>query len=146
MKKSILTITALTCISLLSLTSCDNTAQNVADAKSEVKEANMDLEKANKEHEAEVEKFRKEAAEKIAENEKSIAEFKARKAADKKIATDDYNKKLEALEHKNSDMKKQMDDYKFTSEEKWELFKTEFSNGLSEIGKAFTDLTASNDK
>ena len=146
MKKSILIVAAFSFVSFSLLTSCDNSAQNVADAKSDVKDANRDLDKANKEYDAEIEKFRKEAAEKIAANEKSIAEFKARKEADKKIAQSDYDKKIEALEQKNSDMKKKMDDFRFEGAEKWESFKADFSHGLSELGNAFTELTDSDSK
>lgn len=146
MKISVLAISTFTFISFFILTSCNNSAQNVADAKSDVKEANLDLDKANEEYEKEIEQFRKEAADKIAANEKSIAEFKARKEADKQIAQADYNKKIEALEQKNSDMKKKMDDFQFDGAEKWELFKSDFSHGLSELGKAFSELTSSDNK
>jgi F0F1-type ATP synthase membrane subunit b/b' len=124
----------------ISMTSCDNKAQNVADAEKNVKEATISLDKANKEQEAEIEKFKKEAADKIAANEKSIAQFKARKEADRKVAEADYNKEVLRLEQKNSDMKKKMDDYKFESVEKWEIFKSDFGHGMEELGKAFTDI------
>jgi F0F1-type ATP synthase membrane subunit b/b' len=133
-------------ISAYTLTSCENKAQNVEDAQKDVKEANLDLATANREREAEIAKFKKEAADKIAANEKSIAEFKARKEADKKVAEAQYNKEIEKLEEKNSDMKKKMDDYKFESAEKWEIFKSDFGHGMEELGKAFTELGSSKNK
>lgn len=144
MNKSILAI-IFSFLSFSILTSCDNTAQNVTDAKSDVKEAKLNLDKANTKYEEEIEQFKKEAADKIAANEKSLAEFKARKEADKKAIEADYNKKTDAIEQKNSDLKKKMDDFKFEGAEKWELFKADFNDSVNELGNALSNLTG-NDK
>jgi len=43
-------------------------------------------------------------------------------------------------------MKKKLDDYQLEGKDKWNLFKTEFSHNMEELGKAFNDLTIKNTK
>jgi len=64
----------------------------------------------------------------------------------KKEAAADYKIKVDELEQKNSDLKKQMDDYKAEGKEKWEKFKTEFGHDMDELGNAFKDFTVKNVK
>jgi F0F1-type ATP synthase membrane subunit b/b' len=124
------------------MTSCNTPAQKVENAQDKVTEANQDLDKANQEYLVDIENYRKETADKIAANNQSIAEFKARIENEKMEAKADYNNKITELEQKNSDMKMKLDDYKTEGKEKWEIFKTEFSHDMDELGKAFNDLTA----
>ena len=146
MKKSILTLAAIAFLSGVILTSCNSSSQKVENAETNVTEANNALDKANQEYEAEIESYRREIADKIEANNKSIAEFNARIALEKKDAQDEYRRKVTTLEKKNTDMKKKMDDYKAEGKEKWEKFKTEFSRDLDELGAAFRDLTIKNVK
>ena len=144
MKKSILILAISALITGAFLTSCNSPSKRVENAEDKVKEANQDLNKANEEYLADIESYRKEAADKIAANNRSIAEFNARIESEKKDAKADYKKRIAALEQKNSDMKKKMDDYKAEGKDKWKAFKIEFSHDLDEIGKAFKDLTVKN--
>jgi hypothetical protein len=146
MKKSILTLAASLFMAGAILTGCSTPAEKVANAQQDINEANNDLDKANNEYLAEVAAFKKEAADKIAINEKSIADFKARKANEKKEAQAAYEKEISDLEKKNSDMKKKMDDYQIEGREKWETFKADFSHGMDELGKAFAGIVVSNSK
>lgn len=146
MKKSILVIAASTFITGAILTSCNTSAEKVENAQNNVTEANKDLDKANKEYLADIENYKKETADKIAANDQSITEFNVRIENEKKEAKADYKKKIAELEQKNSDMKKKMDDYKAEGKEKWEIFKTEFSHDMDELGNAFKDLTVKNVK
>ena len=70
------------------------------------------VDKANAEYLVDIENYRKEAAAKIAANDKSIAEFNARIESKKEAAKADYKKKVAELEKKNTDIKKRLDDYK----------------------------------
>ena len=146
MKKSILTLTISALITGAILTSCSSPEQKVENAENNVIEAKTDLNEANDEYLADVEKYKKETEEKIAANDKSIAEFNARKENQKKEVRDEYNKKIAELERKNSDMEKKMADYKVDGKENWEKFKAEFSRDMDELGKAFKDLTVNNVK
>ena len=146
MKKSMLTLALSAFLVSTIITSCNTPAGKVENAEENVVAANEDLNAANEAYQKEIDSYRKEAAEKIEANNKSIAEFNARIALEKKDAQDDYKKQIATLEQKNSDMKKKMDDYKAEGKEKLEKFKTEFNRDLDELGKAFKDLTVNNVK
>lgn len=147
MKKSITIIyTSATLLLAASLVGCENAAKKVADAKENVTEANIDLEKANREYLDEIETYRKDTESKYIQNLRSIEEFKARIKMQKKDARAQYDKKIAELEQKNGDMKRKMDDYQETGKEEWAKFKSEFSFDMKEIGKALSDLTVNNVK
>ena len=65
---------------------------------------------------------------------------------EKQDAKEDYKKKINELEQKNSDIKKRMDDYKAGSKEEWEKFKSEFNHDMQELGQAFLDFNIRNIK
>ena len=122
MKKSITLLTLSTFITVTLLQfftiiviSCTTKAEKVQNAESKVAQANADLANAKDENTAEIEHFKKETADKIAANEKSIKEFNERIASKKSDAEADYKLKVAELELKNTDMKKKLDDYK----QKW---------------------------
>lgn len=129
---------------LLLQTSCDNTAQKVVKAEENVVEAEKDLQSAEADYLADVEQYRILSAEKIAANDKSIAEFNARIEREKKDVRAEYKAKIKELEQKNSDMKKKMDDYKVEGKDQWEIFKTEFSRDMDELGTALSNITVKN--
>jgi F0F1-type ATP synthase membrane subunit b/b' len=137
MKKSIFVfLVSAFSIAILS-TSCNTPGEKVENAIDKVNKANADLAKANEDYNNDVATYRREEAAKIAANEQSIAEFKVRIANEKKDAKAKYLKDIADLEQKNSDMKKQIDDYKADSKENWAIFKEKFSHDMDELGKAF---------
>lgn len=146
MKKTILSITASVFITGAILTSCNTPSEKVENAQDNVTEANEDLDKANQEYLADIENYKSETAVKIATNDKAIADFNARIEKEKKEARGDYKKRIEKLEQKNSDLKKKLADYKEEGKEKWQIFKTEFSHDMDELGDAFRDFTVKNVK
>jgi predicted nucleic acid-binding Zn-ribbon protein len=137
MKNSILTLAALSILACAAVTSCKTPAEKV-----EIAQEN--LTKANDEYLIDIENYRKEAATKIAANNKSIAEFNERIEDKKEAAKIDYKNKIADLEHKNTDIKKRLDDYKADGKDNWEIFKIEFSQDLEALGKAFKDLATKN--
>lgn len=144
MKKSILTIA--TFITAIAITSCTSSEQKVENAKAEAIEAAANLNNANEEYIADMESYRKTTAERIEANNQSIAEFKKRIENEKKEAKADYNKRIEELEKKNSDIKKKMDDYKAEGKSNWESFKAEFSRDMDELGNAISSFGENNKK
>lgn len=138
-------ISALVLFAGIGLISCNSSAEKVEKAEIEVKEANENLDEANAEYLADVEKFKVETEQKIADNAKSIADFNARIASDKKEAKAEYKDKIAALEMKNTDMKKKMADYKADGKDGWAKFKEEFNHDMDELGKALKDFTIKND-
>lgn len=140
MKTLALGLTAAVIMSFATFISCKSPSEKVETAQENVNDANKDLNQANQDYLVEVEEFRKAEALKIAENNKSIAEFKARIEKDKSSAKADYRKKIALLEQKNTDSQKKLDDYKAESKENWEQFKAEFNRDMNELGKSISDF------
>lgn len=141
MKNSILILATGLFIGTTVFTACTSSAQKVEDAKENAVEAAGDLNKANEEYMADMEKYRTVSNDKIAANEQNIAQFKKRIEDEKKEAKAEYNKKIEDLEKKNSDIKKKLADYKTDSKANWDLFKAEFNREMDELGNAIVSFT-----
>lgn len=146
MKLSLLTLSAFSLFALGTFNGCNTPAEKVEKAETKVAEANKDLDQANEEYTADIEKYRVENAAKVAANDKALAEFKIRIASEKKETREAYLKKIAELEKKDSDLKKRLADYKATGKDNWQIFKTEFNHDMDELGKAFKDLTVKNVK
>lgn len=145
MKKSIFKI-ALSVFAVASITSCTSSADKLKDAEEKVIESNNELQSANDEYVSEIEAYRIETAKKIEENNRSIAAFNLRVEGEKKEAKAQYKKDIAALEQKNSDMQKKLDEYKAEGKEGWETFKAEFNHDMEELGRAFSGLTEKSKK
>jgi hypothetical protein len=131
---------------LATLAACNSSTDKVEDAQTDVVEANKELDEANIEYMADMEKYRAETAEKVAANEVIIKDFNARIASRKQDAQVEYKQKIAELELKNTDLKKKIDNYKQDGKENWEKFKIEFNRDMEELGKAFEDLAVQNVK
>ncbi len=146
MKNPILTLALTTLTTCTILSSCTSAADKVKNEQENVIDANEKLTEAEQEYYAEIEDYKNENLDKIAANQKSIADFKARVDFDKKEARDDYNKRILELDQKNSDLKKKMDEFQESGKDNWSEFKKEFNRDMEELGKAFKDLTNNNVK
>jgi len=144
MKKTILAFAVIASIAGATITSCNSSAEKVENAEDNVIEATEDLDKANEEYLADVENYRVESNEKIAANDRAIAEFKANKKGETKEAKAEYDIKIAELEQKNSDMRMKLANYKTEGKENWEIFKSEFSRDMDELGNSFKDFTVEN--
>ena len=80
--------------------SCNSPAKKVENAEEKVLEANKDLNQANQDYLTDIENYRRETAEKVAANEKTIADFNLRIASEKKAAKKNYQKQVAVLENK----------------------------------------------
>ena len=140
MRKTLLLAAVAVIVSGAVITGCATPAEKVQDAQTDVQVANENLDKANEEYLTDIDAYRKEANEKIAANEKSLIEFKARVATQKKEARAEYEAKINELEHRNSDMKKQIDEYKADGKDKWAAFKQDFGKSMEDMGESFKNL------
>lgn len=141
MKKSILIVVAMAFIGATVITGCDNSAKKLEKAQNASMEADEDLVKARQDYLSDMEKFKKETDQRIAANKKSITQFEARVAKEKKETKEAYALKIAELEQKNTDLKKRLDNFKAMDQEQWDTFKMEFSKDLDELGKSFKDLS-----
>jgi predicted RNase H-like nuclease (RuvC/YqgF family) len=130
------------------LTSCQSSAKkaenardNLQEAKDNVIEAKQELNQALNDS---IQQFKKDSKEKISNNEKIIAEFKARIAKSEKATKVKYEKTVAELEQKNNDLKKKLENYMDEGQDKWTSFKSEFNHDIDELGLALKDLTVKN--
>lgn len=119
--------------------------ENLQEKQKDVVEAKQDLKEAQKDSVTEYQKFKKEQEVRIADHQKSITEFKARIAKEKKKNRAEYEKKIAALEQKNTDLRKNLDDYKEAGKDKWDSFTKKFNHDMDALGKSLKDFTV-NDK
>ena len=146
MKKKLFTLASFLIITGMMVTGCNTPAEKVTDAQKEVTEANKDLNEANKEYLADMEDYRRETTLKIAANDSTIQVLTTKIATEKKEKREAYQKKINKLEEKNTEMKMKLNNYKAEGKDNWEKFKAEFNHDMEEMGKAFKDLTVNNVK
>ena len=144
MKKIVLILAGCTMMTGALLTSCNTSSNKVDDAQEALIKSKQDLETARKEFLADMATFRKETAIRIAANDQRIAELKTNINNERKEARAGYKKKIAALEQKNKEMKKKMDEYNEEGNENWERFKTEFNHDMDALGQAFKDIGVRN--
>jgi hypothetical protein len=135
---------AIILMSVMLTVACDSSSEKVDTAEKNVEVAKDELVIANEEYLVEMEAYRITAAERFVQNEKATADFNARVAKDKTQAKADYQERIKALDAKNSDLKKRLDEYKANSKDGWESFKAEFNAEMERIGDEINSLTSDN--
>jgi hypothetical protein len=100
-----------------------------------VVEARLDLKRS-------IDQFKLESDKAIALNEKRIEEFKLKRADEMKENQASYDKKVAALESKNTELKMKLTNY--IVDQNWETFKVEFNQDIIKLDKALGDLTVNN--
>jgi hypothetical protein len=135
--RSSLKITALIFIGAL-FASCNNTADKKTMTDEEIAAEQVKL--AAEARDKEMAEYHEINKAQIEANEKSLAEFNARIASEKKDAKADYEKKIAELDAKNSDMKKKMDEFNAGNKANWETFKASFDKDMTDLNNAFKEL------
>lgn len=130
----------------LALSACTTSADRVADAKENVADARKELAEARDEHFLDMEKFRKQTADKIAANNATLADFKARMAQDRSVTGEKFNTNIRQLEEKNDALKRKINEYQTNNKTDWDRFKDEFNRDMTELGKALKNLSVENVK
>ena len=115
-------------------TKVENAEQNVQDTKDKVVVAQQELDQAIKDS---IQQFRKEEAERISSNEKSIAEFKAKIAKENQETRTKNEQKLAELEQQNRDMKTRLEQFKEDTKANWDAFRFKFKHDMDNLGSAF---------
>jgi hypothetical protein len=149
MKKTVLKMMLLSTIALIMFTSCsnnspENKAEKVEEAKSNVVDATIDLNKAIQDSINEYNKFKNEFEMKIKDNEMQIAALKEKVKLEKAEIRMEQEKELDELAEKNAKLKKDFANYKETGKDKWEAFKLSFNKGMDEVGKSISSMAKRN--
>jgi dynactin complex subunit len=116
----------------------ENSEKSKQDIKENIKE--------NEAYKLEMDEYRFRIAEQITTNENSIIAFRSRIASQKKEARADYEKKINDLNNKNTDLKMRLDAFNADNKESWEMFKVEFGRDMDELGNALRDFTINSQK
>jgi len=137
-------------IAIILFNGCKSPTENkdlpkTGEAKENLVEAKESLDEARKDYVLKYEAFKLESDSKIAENEKIIAELKAKAKMEGDAAKQEFEKELAVLEQKNQSLKEKMSYYKDEGEDKWESFKLEFDRDMDNLGQALKDLTKNNE-
>lgn len=138
MKKILFTVAlgglAATAILSSQETSTKQTASN--GAAPQVLMASMNPQTVSKDYPA----FKRDAEQKIADNDKRIADLRAKSAASGKM-DDMRKKKIEDLEKQNADLRAELKSYEAKPSD-WEKFKLRFNHDADKLNKAFSDFGA----
>lgn len=155
MKKSLFSLSAAVLfVATTFLTSCQSPEKKVENANEKVAEAKQELTEAQKTAQFEAKKaadaveWQKVKAEwnlKVKENEKELADLKAKMKKNGKKMDAAYKEKVDMLDKQSTALKNRIADYDKSPSE-WESFKREFTHDMEEFGKAFKDLTVDNKK
>ena len=117
---------------------------NAADMKQDVKAAVADQTEAAKQ--VEWLSFKSNAELKIIANDKAIADYKVSMTGTNGKRRSNYDKKIDALELKNKELKIKLENYPESGKSTWEQFKNEFSRDMDELGSALKDFAVNNEK
>jgi len=140
MKTSIKLFAGLVMLSGLLFTNCKNSTDKVESEKEKVAEATENSAELNDAYLAEVEEYKIITKAQIEANEKSITAFNTRIANQKSVAKANYEKEIAALNAKNSDMKKKLEDLKADNQNTWDTFKTQFNQDMEDMGNSIRDF------
>jgi hypothetical protein len=139
MKNSFLIILAMALTSVLVIQGCDrNSTQQ--ERETSVIQAERDMDIARSELQAEIKIYRLEAENGFRENNLSIAEIK-QEIQTKEITTRAAHiERVEDLERTNLNMKRQLDNYKHTTQVHWNAFKKDFSSAMNDLESSLDDF------
>ena len=144
MKKSIFKITFLGLIVAATVTSCNSSSEKVENAKADVVDANVNLNKAIQDSINEYKKFKTASEMRIDENEKKIAELKEQIKAEKAETRSMKETVLTELAIKNAKLKASIAEYKEAGKDKWDAFKVNLNQQMDDVGKSISAMANKN--
>lgn len=154
MKKTIYILAVTAFLGGITMVGCKSNTEEKADAVENVNDANQDLnnveaeqaaEQVTKANDAEWQTYKEESYKTILANEMQIKELRAAMDKPGKNFDKSYAKSIDALEEKNTALKKRIVDYE-NNQTDWESFKREFNSDAQGVANAFKDLTVNNKK
>lgn len=146
MKNRILKVTILGCFLIAGMANCVKThKQKVKSAQIEVVEAKQDLQQSRADS-AEYAKYKAEVEIILKENKMKIAALKANmKSVDKESQTL-YNKMIDELDQKNSELELKIKEFQKDSKENWDNFRLDFNKQMDQLGKSISEMAHKNMK
>ena len=150
MKTPILKSIVMVTVTSLAVMSCNNSPkakeQELENAMEEVVVAKDELDESTTDSIYDFKKFKESIELKLIENEKVIADLKARNNSSDKATKASFEKELRKLEIRNEQLVAKIDNYKQGPAQKWELFKVDFNRDLDDLGKSISTMAEQNMK
>lgn len=140
MKNPLIGIITITLLSLFLTQACERASNDVQNAESSVIEAERDLEIAQSEIEADVRIYRQEIANKIRENNIAIAEIKEKIQDEEPEIKAAHEVRIANLERLNSELKREIDNFRVTNRDSWDDFKDQFSDSMDDLGNSLENF------
>ncbi len=154
MKKTIFTLAVTAFIAGTISTGCDSQTEKKEVAQEKVQDAKESLNNVQNNANTEVNSqakeedwktFKAETEKKIADNEERVTKLKVANNKSGKTFDAVYEKRIDALEQKNRELRTRIDVYS-KSREGWESFKREWNHDMDELGQSLKDLSVKNTK
>ena len=148
MKKQVIKMFLIGCITSVGITSCNNSPQakeeKVENAKENLADAKDNLAKAITDSTNDYNNYKSEMETKLADNDRQIADLKAAMKKEKKTTREKYEKLLAEIDERNEKLKNRMKENNETAKEKWADFKLGFNKDMDALGKSISDLAQKN--
>ena len=150
MKTPILKSIVMVTVTSLAVMSCNNSPKakekELENAMEEVVVAKDELDESTTDSIYDFKKFKESIELKLIENEKVIADLKARNNSSDKVTKASFEKELRNLQIRNEQLVAKIDNYKQGPAQKWELFKVDFNRDLDDLGKSISTMAEQNMK
>ena len=150
MKNSKIKLVAMAGLMSFAMLSCKSNTEekkeNLEEAKEEVAVAKEELSAARLDSVNEYSKYRKEIDNRLIENDRQIAEIRAKVKMQKASIRAKMNKDLDVLMQKNEDFKIEMKNQKDGIYSDWESFKQSYNSNLDDLGKSISEMAQNNMK
>ena len=155
MKKIQLIIISITIATVGIFTGCDFYADRVESAQLSKIETERELGITRSEIQDEIQKFRIEMADKIKENNRSIADIKSKINRGDRWSVTEINRKINRgdrsvrvtqearimeLQAENRELKRSIDNYSDLNRNNWDSFREEFKEDIEELGISFNNF------
>ncbi len=144
--KKYISITAAAVFSMLLMPSCKHDAKDIDEAKEEVTEARQEQAEANAKADAaeadtlsDYAKLKAKTSSLIADNKTRIAEFKVKLKTESAANRAKFEKQIDALEARNEELQKDLDNWADKGKEGWDAFKTRVQKSVDDINKDIDD-------
>ncbi len=137
LKKTIYLMVIVMFLFVLYLTHC-SPSKLISSALNTDINANKDLDKTDKRYLMDVKNYKKEMSGKIDSIDQDIEIFKVRIEDNNLNAK--YLKSIDAIEQQNINLKKKLNDYKLEGNIKWEVWKSDFNQSMTEMNYSYKHL------
>jgi hypothetical protein len=147
LRNSVFTLAATVFLAISMFTNCESSANDggqAAAAEAAVVSAKQDWVEAQRDSVADYQKFEAESKSRVIKNSHIIADFKVRIMTGEKAMKYRYQRRLNALEKQNNDLRKRLEQYTETGAEQWEIFKRDWDRDMGKLVKSLDEMTGSN--